>query len=130
LVQDRSEGLLADFPLHHLALRVREPEASLAFYAGILGLGVLKRDPRGQGPLRSAWLQMGDAVLMLERELRGRGETAGSGHVLAFAVQDLAKTEERLKEAGIGIEDRTAHTLYIRDPDGHRVALSAFRFER
>jgi len=115
--------------IHHLALRVREPETSVAFYAGILGLEVLRRDP-GQGPLRAAWLKIGDSVLMLERELRGRGPGAGSGHLLSFAVDDLERTIQRLATAGVAVEDRTAHTLYVRDPDGHRVGLSALRLER
>ena len=31
---------------------------------------------------------------------------------------------ERLARAGIPLDDRTEHTLYFRDPDGHRVAVS------
>jgi hypothetical protein len=73
------------------------------------------------------WLEAGGALLMLERALRGEGAAAGSGHLLSFAVDDLALWERRLSEAGIPIDDRTAHTLYVRDPDGHRVGLSDYR---
>ncbi len=65
---------------------------------------------------------------MLELSLRGKGEDAGSGHVLAFAVEDLAPFEEKLAAAGIPIDDRTPHTIFVRDPDGHRVALSDYLF--
>jgi len=34
-----------------------------------------------------------------------------------------------LQAAGVRIEDRTAYTLYLRDPDGHRVGLSVYRFD-
>ena len=62
---------------------------------------------------------------MLERALRGRGSNDGSGHLLAFGVDDLASWEARLAAGGIPIVDRTAHTLYVQDPDGHRVGLTS-----
>lgn len=76
------------------------------------------------GRVRSVWLEAGQTTLMLERELRGEGSASGSGHLVAFAVENLAEWEDRLARAGIAVVDRTAHTLYIRDPDGHRVGLS------
>jgi len=113
--------------LHHLALRVADCERSRAFYAGLLGLTEMKRAHEG-GDVRAIWLAAGDVVLMLERGLRGRPGAAGSGHVLAFAVADLASWEERLRAAGVPVDDRTPSTLYVCDPDGHRVGLSVYRF--
>jgi catechol 2,3-dioxygenase-like lactoylglutathione lyase family enzyme len=112
--------------IHHLALRVADLERARAFYSDLLGLPERRRleDERG---LRAIWLQAGEALLMLERELRGRGETAGSGHLLAFAVDDLAPWAEKLRAAGVPVDDRTEHTLYFRDPDGHRVGVSAYK---
>jgi catechol 2,3-dioxygenase-like lactoylglutathione lyase family enzyme len=66
---------------------------------------------------------------MLETQLKGAGPESGSGHVLALAVDSLHEWEERLQAAGVRIEDRTAYTLYLRDPDGHRVGLSVYRFD-
>jgi catechol 2,3-dioxygenase-like lactoylglutathione lyase family enzyme len=109
--------------IHHLALRVRDLGAAREFYCGLLGLQEMRRDDS-----RSIWLRAGDAVLMLERTLRGKGPDAGSGHVLALAAEDLALWEEKLTAAGVPIEDRTGETLFVRDPDGHRVALSVYRF--
>ena len=57
---------------------------------------------------------------------QGRGRDAGSGHVLVFAVAETAAWEARLSAAGVAIDDRTAATLYVHDPDGHRVGLSVF----
>jgi catechol 2,3-dioxygenase-like lactoylglutathione lyase family enzyme len=65
---------------------------------------------------------------MIETGLRGRPGAAGSGHLLAFAVDDLAEWERRLTAAGVPIDDRTASTLYVADPDGHRVGLSVYVF--
>jgi catechol 2,3-dioxygenase-like lactoylglutathione lyase family enzyme len=113
--------------IHHVALRVADPERSLLFYGGVLGLPEARRFEE-EGRVRSIWLRAGDAMVMLERALKGRGADAGSGHVLVFAVADTAAWEARLSAAGVPIDDRTAATLYVHDPDGHRVGLSTFAF--
>jgi catechol 2,3-dioxygenase-like lactoylglutathione lyase family enzyme len=112
--------------LHHVALRVADVERSLAFYAGLLGLREVRRSEEA-GALRSVWLEAGGTVLMLERALAGSGPASGSGHLLAFAVEDLAAWERRLAEAGVGVDGRTRFTIYARDPDGHRVGLTTYR---
>lgn len=113
--------------IHHLALRVSDPERAAAFYSGLLGLPELRRNEE-DGRLRSLWLRAGDAVLMLERRLAGTGQEHGSGHLLAFAVEGLAAWERRLGDAGVPIVSRSEHTLYVCDPDGHRVGLSDYPF--
>jgi glyoxylase I family protein len=115
--------------VHHVALRVADVERALGFYGGLLGLPVLRRFEEPALPLRSAWLQAGPLVLMLERRLRGEGPNTGSGHLLAFAVSDLDAWRNRLATAGVPTSDRTTHTLFVRDPDGHRVGLSDFDFK-
>jgi catechol 2,3-dioxygenase-like lactoylglutathione lyase family enzyme len=113
--------------LHHLALRVSDCGRALAFYSGILGLTEVRRIEEG-GALRAVWVAAGTIVIMLEKSLRGAGPPSGSGHLLAFEADDLGVWERRLAAAGIPIDDRTAETLFIRDPDGHRVGLSVHRF--
>ena len=113
--------------LHHLALRVADCERALAFYSGLLGLPEVRR-LEDAGVLRAVWLAAGEAVVMLERALRGAGPAAGSGHVLAFEAGDLGPWEDRLAAAGIPVDDRTETTLFIRDPDCHRVGLSVYPF--
>ncbi len=115
--------------IHHLALRVKDVERARAFYSDLLGLGELRRFEEETGALLSVWLAAGPTVLMLERQLKGPGPEAGSGHVLALAVDSLHEWEERLRAAGVAVVDRTAYTLYLRDPDGHRVGLSVYRFD-
>jgi catechol 2,3-dioxygenase-like lactoylglutathione lyase family enzyme len=113
--------------IHHVALRVADPERALRFYGGVLGLAEVRRFEE-HGRVRSIWVAMGDAVLMLEREIKCEGAGSGSGHVLVLAVSDLAAWPARLAAAGVAIADRTAATLYVVDPDGHRVGLSVFDF--
>ncbi len=45
---------------------------------------------------------------------------------LAVAAEERAAFEARLCSAGCVIESRTEWTSYTRDPDGNRVALSAY----
>ena len=111
--------------VHHLALRVADCARAAAFYSGVLGFPEVRRFEEGDG-VRSIWLRAGDAILMLETALRGGGPGAGSGHVLVFAVDSLPAWEERLAAARIAVDDRTAYTLYLGDPDGHRVGLTVF----
>jgi catechol 2,3-dioxygenase-like lactoylglutathione lyase family enzyme len=111
-----------------VALRVADPDRSAAFYREVLGLSEHRRLSDGEG-LRAVWLRAGEVVLMLERELRGKGTGAGSGHLLAFRVAGLEEWTARLARRGVAVEDRTDHTLYLRDPDGHRVGLSDLQFD-
>lgn len=115
--------------IHHLALRVTDLERARAFYSDLLGLPELRRQHDPAGSVRAIWLRAGGSVLMLERALRGSGEPSGSGHLLAFGVDDLATWQARLARAQVPIDDRTPHTLYLRDPDGHRVGLSDHVFD-
>lgn len=116
--------------LHHLALRVTDLGRAEDFYAGLLGLPLRARHHHEDGTPRALWLDLGPGVvLMLELALRGRGESHGSAHLLALAVDDLAAWERRLAGAHIPIDDRSAYTLFVRDPDGNRVGLSVYRFD-
>lgn len=119
--------------LHHVALRVARPDLSARFYGELLGLRELVRHPGapGEGEVpRSVWLALGEGVLMLERALRPPGAGEGSAHVLVVAVDDLEVWAAKLAAAGLAVVDRTAFTLYFHDPDGHRVGVSTYRFDR
>jgi len=113
--------------VHHIALRVRDCEVAARFYESAFDLRELHRVER-EGELRALWLGAGETVLMLELSLRGQGPSEGSGHVLIFGTRDLQEAEKRFEALGIEVKDRTASTLYVSDPDGHRAGVSVFAF--
>lgn len=114
--------------LHHVALRCDDIEQTARYYCATLGLHECARKHQADGALRSIWLRSGDVIFMCER--RERDEPAidpRSMELLCFSIapHELAEWRERL---GV-IEAETQFTLYARDPDGRRVAVSCYAFE-
>jgi catechol 2,3-dioxygenase-like lactoylglutathione lyase family enzyme len=104
--------------IHHVAMRTADIARLERFYVETLGLRVVRRDAaRG-----SVWLDAAGAVLMLERA--GPDEPAipaGTRELVAFGVED-----KEVWRARVAVEAETAHTLYFRDPDGRRLAVSSY----
>jgi len=117
-------GALAGVKIHHVAMRTRDPVRLEAFYAGVLGMSVARRDGA-----RSVWLRAGEAVVMLERaDAHEPPVSPGTLELVAFAVAeaDLPGLRARFAAAAIPVEAETAFTLYVRDPDGRRVGVSCY----
>lgn len=110
--------------LHHLAFRVGDLDLMHAFYARWFGFEIV-RDLRP----RSLWLSLGaGAVLMLE--MRGADEPsidACGMELVAFAIDVEARVllHAQLVASDL-LEGETEHTLYFRDPEGRRVAVSSY----
>ena len=117
---------------HHLAIQVRDVEKVTTFYREVLGFSELKRHHRPDGSLRSVWVGVpGGGFLALE-EVTGepepgpfRSERPGL-FLLAFRISKSARAGvvEALARAGVPLEHETRWTVYVRDPEGNRVALS------
>jgi catechol 2,3-dioxygenase-like lactoylglutathione lyase family enzyme len=108
--------------LHHLAFRTADVPQLAAFYGEWLGLQVVRRSER------SLWLGLGAAVVMVERAEPGEPLPAtGSLELFALAasVDERLALRGRLVARGM-LEAETAHTVYFRDPDGRRVAVSSY----
>lgn len=123
--------------VHHVAVQVRDLPRAEAFYAGVLGLEVARRWPAAEGGDRSVWLDAGGGtVLMLERaapDARPPAEDPfahlhAGWHVVALRIEAASRGawEERLARAEVPVVHRSAWSLYVRDPDGNRVALSHY----
>lgn len=108
--------------IHHVALRTTDVARLERFYVGVLGLTRARRDDtRG-----AVWLEAGGAVIMLEPAGRGEpGVPEGTMDLVAFAVDDKEAWRAR-----VAVEAETRHTLYFRDPDGRRVAVSDYPLSR
>jgi len=118
--------------LHHLALGARDLERVAAFYRDLLGLREVRRHHEPGGRLRSIWLDLGGPVLMIEQteEPARRVQGVGAGpFLLALSADpsDRVTLEKSLTMSGFPVEARTEQTVYFRDPEGNRVALSSYR---
>lgn len=113
--------------VHHLAFRTPNLSRLEHFYKEVVGLEVLRRDG-----VRSAWLDAGGTILMLESAADGEPAVdARSLELTCFGVEpgDHLGIVRRLEAAGVGIEGRTAYSLYFRDPDGRRIGVSSYPAE-
>ncbi|MBJ6765823.1 VOC family protein [Myxococcaceae bacterium JPH2] len=117
---------------HHVAIQARDVERVTAFYRDLLGFPELTRHRRPDGSLRSIWVGVpGGAFLAIEAvegappELPFRHEHPGL-LMLAFRIPrgERAEAVETLARAGVPLEHETRWTVYVRDPEGNRVALS------
>ena len=83
-----------------------------------------------EGDLRSIWLSLGGAVLMVERTAEPHRNVQGVGagpFLLAVGwPEGLAHAGRWLEARKIAIEDRSEFSLYFRDPEGNRVAVSVY----
>ena len=116
--------------LHHVALGAADVDRVAIFYRDVLGLPELRRQHDADG-LRSVWLDLGDATLMVERSRESARPVDAIGRgpfliALRMAAADRTGLEARLEAAGAAIESRTEFTSYARDPEGNRVAVSCF----
>lgn len=127
--------------IHHVAVQVRDLAAAERFYAGVLGLTVLKRWPEADGSLRALWVDAGGGAFLALEKAAPDARPAGDGrpfkdghagwHLVALRIEaeERAAWRNRLTEAGVGVESESAWTLYVRDPDGNRVGLSHHPFD-
>ncbi len=115
--------------IHHLAIKVEDPERSLSLYRDLLGLPELRRWFEPEGRLRSVWLELeAGAFVALERaESSGLRADEAPGHhclALAIAAADRDAWRTKLSLGGIGVERESPYSLYFRDRDQNLIALS------
>ncbi|HKQ61583.1 MAG TPA: VOC family protein [Candidatus Polarisedimenticolaceae bacterium] len=115
--------------LHHVALGARDVARVAEFYRDALGLPEVARHHAADGSLRAVWLDLGGALLMVERTNQPprRVEGVGAGpFLLAVRVtpRERPAVESRLASRGAPVESRSVHSSYARDPEGNRVAIS------
>jgi catechol 2,3-dioxygenase-like lactoylglutathione lyase family enzyme len=114
------------FGLTHIALAVREPERSLAFYQAVLGVVPVYRDP--------AFIQAQTPgtrdVLVFEKVPRRAGRRGGVAH-FGFRLQrarDIQRAITAVKRAGGRITSSGEFVpgepyVFFEDPDGYEVEI-------
>jgi catechol 2,3-dioxygenase-like lactoylglutathione lyase family enzyme len=117
--------------LHHLALGTRDVRQLADFYRDVLELREVKHHESEDGTLRSVWLDLSGGLLMIEltEAPARRVDGVGAGPfliALSASHEEQRRLEAKLAAAGSLIESRTEWTCYSRDPDGNRIALSAY----
>src|SRR5262245_48606016 len=112
--------------LYEVAIRVKDLDASEAFYRRVLGLDVGLRDERRRWLFLRAGGEAGMVVLQEDKE-------TWSPQHLAFTVEagDLEAAAAALRGHGVAVEGPVyhawmpAHSVYFSDPDGHALELCA-----
>ena len=113
----------------HTMVRVTDPEASLRFYRDALGLKELSRRDYPQGRYTLIFLAAaGDESAQVELTHNWDPESYGGGRNfghLAYEVEDIYATCQRLKEHGVTIArpPRDGRMAFVRSPDGISIEL-------
>lgn len=117
---------------HHVAIQARDLERVTAFYRDVLGFPELTRHLRPDGSLRSIWVGVPGGGFLAIEAAGGEPEALPFRHgrpgllLLAFRIAKPARAGvvEAFARAGVPLEHQTKWTVYVRDPEGNRVALS------
>jgi catechol 2,3-dioxygenase-like lactoylglutathione lyase family enzyme len=126
---------LMEMKVHHLALGARDVKRVATFYRDLLGLPEVCRHHEPGGALRSIWLDLGGPVLMIEQTEEPARHVQGIGAgpfllALAAAPSERSVLECSLGASGFPVDSRTEHTIYFRDPEGNRVAISSCSLQK
>ena len=105
---------MIDAPIDHVAIVVRDLEATIRLYTETLGFSQVYREIVADQGIEAVGLRTGDAVIELLRPLdesspiaKFRGDAATKLHHTAYRVADVAAELARLKAAGIRLIDET-----------------------
>lgn len=117
----------------HLALKVQNLEASLAFYRDKLGLKEMTRLLNDRGEAWIVYVRITDTSFLelFPSDHPGRAADAaavGVNHI-CFSVEDIEATAARFAAAGVSLTSPIQTGLdgnrgaWIEDPDGNRIEL-------
>lgn len=114
--------------IHHIALPCNDLAAMLRFYQGVLGLGWLRSQRHADGTIRSHWLDLEGAILMLEQAPSPVVVPVVTHFVLALRIDPTQRANKmhELSARGVLITHETPHSFYFNDPEGHALAFSHY----
>jgi catechol 2,3-dioxygenase-like lactoylglutathione lyase family enzyme len=118
------------YELNHFGIVVRELDASLAFYEGVLGARTVFRRFAESTQTHVIYLQLGEGLIELLHPLEPAEDAETGITHIAFMTDDLDGDHAALVRAGIESisEPKAAATgvgrlAFVRDPNGIRVEL-------
>jgi methylmalonyl-CoA/ethylmalonyl-CoA epimerase len=104
------ERQMNNWSLDHVTIAVRDLDKSKQLFEGLLGGQFIKQVKLTQQNAEAAYYLIGDTIIGLEAPLSDEGDIyqflqrKGEGiHHLAFAVEDLSREEQQLKESDVRI---------------------------
>lgn len=118
--------------LGHVVYYVRDLQASLNFYTGVVGLTVSGTIFNGRAALLTGGRTHHELLLIEVGDATGplAGKRIGLYHVgwkIGDRLDDLRDARKRIEKLGYSIDGQADHTisrsLYLRDPDGNEVEL-------
>jgi catechol-2,3-dioxygenase len=116
--------------LHHVALGAKDVSRVAGFYREVLRLPQVTEHHHDDGSLRSIWLSLGLGLLMVERTSEERRHVHGvdaGAFLIAFTwPEGLEHAADWLASHQVATEDRSEFSLYFRDPEGNRAAISVY----
>ena len=105
---------MIDAPIDHVAIVVRDLEATIALYTTTLGFTEIYREIVADQGIEAVGLRTGDAIIELLRPLdesspiaKFRGDAETKLHHTAYRVGDIAAELARLKALGVRLIDET-----------------------
>ncbi len=114
----------------HTMVRVLDIDASLDFYCNKLGLAEINRYDSEEGRFTLVFLAApGDEEAQVELTYNWDGDELGEGSRnfghLAYAVDDIYETCQRLKDGGVTINrpPRDGRMAFVRSPDNISIEL-------
>ncbi len=116
---------------HHISLRVKDIEKSLAFYKALTNLTVAKSFEANGGKV--AYLENAAGETQLELiSMPGDNTFEGKGFFLCFATDDLEASHavalaEGMNPSPIRCPEPTAKYFYAYDPDGISVQIREYK---
>ncbi len=126
--------------IDHVALTVKDLEASVNFYHKILGLELLNSEEYAAGTRSFLSVRLGDSLIDLfptkpDRPTPAPGNTLNHFCVYLETEMSLNELKDYVKQNDLQITSESIHnwgsfgygdSLYIRDPDGNSVELKKY----
>lgn len=102
----KSSEAAAISSLDHVVIRSPNPERAIALYAGRLGLDLRLDSSNPEWGSRLLFFRCGDLVVEIAHDLKkGMSDAPDQLWGLSWRAPDIAKTNERLKKAGVEVSE-------------------------